>query len=118
MKTEKPSAVYRNRMGRYTDTVWLIWSNKWGCWYRDGCSGYTDDIAQAGLYDRATAALHYVDGPKRHRDTEPFPLSSVRAMLFRRRDEIERDASKKIAHINAALASRLHSSVGLSGDPA
>ena len=32
-KLGKPSADYRNRMERYPDTVWLIWSNKWNCWY-------------------------------------------------------------------------------------
>lgn len=103
----KPSAVYANRMQRYTDTVWLIWSNKWGLWYRDNCQGYTSDIAQAGLYDRQTAAQHYIEGPKRFRDVEPFPLSSVRALLFRRRDEIEREAASQITRINAALAGRL-----------
>ncbi|RSY83151.1 hypothetical protein DAH66_12850 [Sphingomonas koreensis] len=103
----KPSAVYANRLQRYPDTVWLIWSNKWGCWYRDKCQGYTDDIAQAGLYDRATASRHYITGPKKHRDVEPFPLSSVRTMLFRRRAEIEREASALIDRINAALAGRL-----------
>lgn len=106
-KPEKPSAVYANRMQRYADTVWLIWSNKWGCWYRDNCTGYTNDIAQAGLYDRTTAAQHYVDGPKACRDVEPFPLSTVRAMLMRRRDQITRDAASAIARIDAALSDHL-----------
>ena len=106
---EKPSAVYRNRMQRYPDTVWLIWSNKWGCWYRDNCHGYTDDIAQAGLYDRETAAKHYIDGPKRYRNVEPFPLSVVRSMLLRRKHQITREANAAVARINAALADRLAS---------
>lgn len=106
-KAVKPSAVYQNRMQRYSDSVWLIWSNKWGCWYRGGSSGYTNDVAQAGLYDRATAKLHYVDGPKRHRDVEPFPLSRVRAMLLRRRAQIKREAEEQIARLDAALAGRL-----------
>lgn len=103
----KPSAVYANRLQRYHDEVWLIWSNKWSCWYRADSKGYTSDIAQAGLYDRAAAASHYVSGPKRFRDVEPFPLQAVRAMLQRRRAEIERDAADKIAAIDAALAGRL-----------
>lgn len=103
----KPSAVYANRLARYPDTVWLIWSNKWGCWYRDNCAGYTSDIAQAGLYDREAAARHYVDGPKRHRDTEPFPLSAVRHQLERRKADIERESSEAIGRIDAALAGRL-----------
>lgn len=106
-KAIKPSAIYANRMQRYTDTVWLIWSNKWSCWYRDGCSGYTDDIAQAGLYSKAQAAQHYVSGPKRFRDVEPFPLCSVRGLLFHQRAKIVREAADKIAWIDAALASRL-----------
>lgn len=103
----KPSAVYANRLARYRDAVWLIWSNKWGCWYRDNHQGYTSDIAQAGLYNRDEAALHYVDGPKRLRHVEPFPISSVRAMLHRRRGDIEREAAQQIARIDAALSGRL-----------
>lgn len=109
MNCIKPSAVYRNRLLRYPDAVWLIWSNKWGCWYRDNCQGYTKDIAQAGLYDRDAARKHYIDHkyPKSYRDVEPFPLSSVRAALVRRREQIARDAASAIARIDAALAERL-----------
>lgn len=87
----KPSAVYRNRMQRYRDEVWLIWSNKWGCWYRAKSSGYTDDIAQAGLYTREEAAKHMQPPgtPKKHRDTEPFPISAVRHHIRRRREQLE-----------------------------
>lgn len=96
----KPSAVYANRMERYPDEVWLIWSNKRGCWYAPKCSGYTNDIARAGLYDRAKAAEHYC-GPvaKKYRDVEPFPLSSVRAMLLHRIEE----AHTEIAGIQALI---------------
>lgn len=90
MSGGKPSAVYANRMQRYPDEVWLIWSNKWGLWYRPDSAGYTNDIAQAGLYDRETAAQHY-DGPtvpKKYRDTEPFPLSSVQQLVRRRIERI------------------------------
>lgn len=104
MKCAKPSAVYKNRMQRYSDTVWLIWSNKNGCWYRANSQGYTTDIAQAGHFTRGEAARHMSDGPRKYRVTEPFPLFSVRAMLFRRRDEIEQEAAQKIGRINAALA--------------
>jgi hypothetical protein len=109
MKCDKPSAVYRNRLLRYSDEVWLIWSNKWGCWYRDNCQGYTDDIAKAGLYDRATAAAHYIDPkyPKSYRDIEPFPLSTVRAMLLLRREQIAREACQAVARIDATLTERL-----------
>lgn len=101
----KPSAVYKNRLQRYPDTVWLIWSNKWNCWYRSGCSGYTSDIAQAGLYDRQKAAEHY-DGPvpKKYRDTEPFPLSSVQAHIRRRIEDVRRELAERealLAHMTA-----------------
>jgi hypothetical protein len=84
----KPSAVYRNRMQRYSDDVWLIWSNKWGCWYRDKSQGYTADVAQAGLFDRSEATSHYTDPklPRSYRITEPFPLSSVRSRRDNRPD--------------------------------
>lgn len=89
----KPSAVYRNRMQRYPDKHWLIWSNKWGCWYRDNCQGYTSDISQAGVYNREEAAQHYCgDVPKKHRDVEPFPLSSVVAMMRLRAEQLIEDA--------------------------
>lgn len=109
MAGEKPSAVYRNRLQRYPDDVWLIWSNKWSCWYRDNEVGYTDDVALAGLYDRQTAAGHYTDPklPKAYRDTEPFPLSSVRKMLERRRVQVAQSAAASLARIDAALAGRL-----------
>lgn len=97
----KPSAVYRDRMERYDDEVWLIWSNKWGCWYRSECAGYTSDIAQAGLYGRETAAKHYCgDVPKRDRDVEPFPLSSVKRMINARIG----DACRQITDLDAIVA--------------
>lgn len=101
MGCTKPSAVYRNRMQRYPDEVWLIWSNKRGCWYAPDCCGYTTDIARAGLYDRAKAAEHYC-GPvaKKYRDVEPFPLSSVKAMMQRRIEA----AHAEIASIQALVA--------------
>lgn len=93
--SRKPSAVYANRMERYPDAVWLIWSNKWGCWYRDKCSGYTDDIAHAGLYDREVARRHYPGNvARRYRDVEPFPLSTVRAMIDRRKAELRAEVDR------------------------
>lgn len=79
--TLKPKMAYKGRMDR-ADSVWLIWSNKWGCWYRADSSGYTRDPMQAGLYTREQALEHY-DGPgtpRRYRDTEPFPVSVLRSM--------------------------------------
>jgi hypothetical protein len=100
----KPSAVYANRMQRYSDEVWLIWSNKWGCWYRPKCQGYTNDIGQAGLYDRETAARHYPGAvPRKHRDVEPFPLSSVRRLLGRRAEQARAEAEQAEA-LAATLA--------------
>lgn len=94
--SSKPKAVYAGRLERYPDAVWLIWSNKWNCWYRANSCGYTADVTQAGLYTREEAAKHY-DGPatpRRNRDTEPFPMSAVRAEVRRallgRRLQLER----------------------------
>jgi len=77
----KPKGVvYKGRIERHPDKVWLIWSNKWGCWYRPNSQGYTSDILQAGLFDRETAASHMDAWPSKRaeRTTEPFPLSAVR----------------------------------------
>lgn len=90
----KPSAVYRNRMQRYADERWLIWSNKWGCWYRPNCAGYTRDLEHAGIYDRETAARHYLGNvPRKHRDVEPFPVSAAAHMLRRRAEELREQAA-------------------------
>lgn len=97
----KPKLVYKDRLERFSDAHWLIWSNKWGCWYRSDSSGYTSDIAQAGIYDRATAALHYdgPDRPKACRDTEPFPVSSVRRHIDLCEREIEASYEQAVANI-------------------
>lgn len=104
----KPSAVYRNRMERYADTVWLIWSNKRGCWYRAESSGYTSDVAQAGTYTRAEAARHMSIGPKKYRDTEPFPLSCVKAYMRRRVAALVEQNEALIAHLTAFVGSVSH----------
>lgn len=50
------------RMGSQPDN-WLIWSRKWRLWHRrdsEGrAAGYTDSIAEAGLFDRAKAAAYH-----------------------------------------------------------
>lgn len=106
--TGKPSAVYRNRMERYPDEWWLIWSNKWGCWYRANGRGYTDHIDMAGIYSREQAALHMApEGtPKKHRDTEPFPISVVRAHIRFRRlllDAEHFEASARLDQLDRCL---------------
>jgi len=101
----KPNLVYKDRMTRHDDETWLIWSNKWGCWYRSVSSGYTSDIAQAGLYDRRDAMLHY-DGPqkpRKHRDTEPFPISAVRKHLEICRRQTILDFEKRMSLIDGKL---------------
>lgn len=56
------------------ERCWLIWSRKWNCWHRrstqGGACGYTDDLAQAGLFERRTADA-YNDGW----DSEAFHVS-------------------------------------------
>ncbi|MCW2763406.1 MAG: hypothetical protein JWR85_3607 [Marmoricola sp.] len=71
----KPRMSYKRRM-EAPDALWVIWSNKWCRWYRADSCGYTADIIQAGLYTREQALEHYEPhAPRRHRDTEPFPIS-------------------------------------------
>lgn len=71
---------------------WLIWSNHWGRWHRrsddGGACGYTDDIAQAGLFEYPKAN-EYHDGPG-GRD-EAKPAWSVAHQLRERRRQIRRD---------------------------
>lgn len=93
----KPQLAYKGRMERHDDAAWLIWSNKRGCWYRPGSAGYTSDIAQAGIYTKDEAFQHY-DGPetpREYRDTEPFPISSVRRHVALARRALEAEYAKR-----------------------
>ena len=99
--TAKPQLTYKGRMERHSDTAWLIWSNKRGCWYRPESRGYTLDIAQAGIFDKAEAAKHY-DGPevpRRFRDTEPFPISAARRHIDLCARDIDRTYIQQMANI-------------------
>lgn len=101
MSGGKPQCPYKGRMDRHTDKVWLIWSNKWGCWYRANSQGYTAHLEHAGLFDRETAARHFNERtPKRYRDTEPFPLSVVRAKIDARIAELEDQAASTLKAID------------------
>lgn len=78
---------YKHRMGEPA-RHWLIWSNKWGCWYRANSAGYTQDVLQAGIYTRDEALQHYEPTtPRKNRCTEPFPLTAVRRDMRRAVDE-------------------------------
>ena len=110
----KPNLVYKGRMDKFADAYWLIWSNKWGCWYRPDSAGYTSDIAQAGIYTREQAVRHY-DGPgtpKKYRDTEPFPISAVRRHI----DLCERDVEAEYAQ-NMARVAKLRDALNASPTP-
>lgn len=54
---------------------WLIWSHHWNCWHQrsseGGASGYTDDIAQAGVFDERMARAYH--DPPPHRRDEAVP---------------------------------------------
>ncbi|WP_343546747.1 hypothetical protein [Sphingobium yanoikuyae] len=99
--TAKPQLTYKGRMERHSDTAWLIWSNKWGCWYRANSAGYTSDIAQAGIYTKEEAATHYdgPDVPRRFRDTEPFPISAARRHIDLCARDIDRTYIQQMANI-------------------
>ena len=75
----KPKMGYKRRMER-DDAHWVIWSNKWMCWYRAKSQGYTNDPLQAGIFTRDEALTHFEpERPRSHRITEPFPLSVLRS---------------------------------------
>lgn len=100
----KPSAVYANRMQRYPDTVWLIWSNKRSAWYRPESAGYTGDITKAGLFDRDEAAQHMRTGPRKYRDTEPFPMAAVRQKVRRAVEAMRAEVRATEARLAGFLA--------------
>ena len=102
MSGKPKGVVYKGRIERYPDETWLIWSNKWGCWYRPKSQGYTDDLLQAGLFDREKAAQHMepLTAPRSHRDTEPFPISAVAKHIRQRRAEFEDRVAKERAALD------------------
>lgn len=109
MKATKPQLAYKNRMVRHFDAVWLIWSNKWGCWYRPNSRGYTHNIAEAGLFSKEEALMHYTPPkyPRSYRETEPFPLSAARRHVRRERqlmDERHTNERANLVRLEQALA--------------
>lgn len=64
---------------------WLIWSYYHNCWHRrsaDGrAAGYTDDVAQAGVFDERTARAYHDTAPKRYRRDVSVPAAKVAAAL-------------------------------------
>lgn len=103
----KPRLAYKGRMERHADAFWLIWSNKWGSWYRSESCGYTRDIAQAGIYTKTEAATHFdgTETPRNCRDTEPFPISAIRRHI----DQCEREAGHQYKERKAGFAALRYS---------
>jgi hypothetical protein len=72
--------------------VWLIWSHYHGAWHcrsaQGGACGYTDDIARAGLFERAKAN-DYNDGDRNEafHFSEKLPL--VEAAIRRHNEAID-----------------------------
>lgn len=79
---------------------WLIWSKYWRAWHRKsvagGASGYTDDIAEAGLFPRSVAVQYnddrdtpyhvcekafLIDAAIRKHDAALTKLTAIRAIL-------------------------------------
>lgn len=77
---------------------WLIWSYYWNCWHvrssTGGAAGYTSDLAQAGVFDEATARGYHDTGPRRHRRDVSIPAARVKAAMLHRLAQMtaERDA--------------------------
>ena len=85
------------------ERCWFIWSKKWNCWHRrsesGGACGYTDDIAQAGIFVRAKA-VEYHDGY----DNEAFHVSERLAQIDRR-IAAHRTEADLIANLASAASS-------------
>lgn len=88
---------------------WLIWSYHWNCWHMSSstgsAAGYTNDIAQAGLFDERTARAYH--DPPPHRRDEAVPARKAIKELHGRLGALTaaRDAfAAKVASVEAALA--------------
>jgi hypothetical protein len=73
---------------------WLIWSHRWNSWHckssTGGAAGYSDDIAQAGVFDYEVAkAYHDADRTPRWVDNEAVPGSRLLKDMEQRLAEIE-----------------------------
>jgi hypothetical protein len=110
LRASIPSARNRDHRGRFLRSVrmtpdgsceWLIWSKYWRAWHRKsrqgGACGYTDDIAEAGLFPREMAVAYNDD-----RDT-PYHVSEKMFLI-----------TAAIAKHEAALASLRQLSSGKS----
>ena len=64
---------------------WLIWSYHWNCWHRrssdGGAAGYTNDVAQAGVFDERVARAYHDAGPRKYRRDVSVPAAKVAASL-------------------------------------
>lgn len=90
---------------------WLIWSHYWGRWHRrsedGGASGYTDDIARAGVFDFDKARAYH-DREIKHGRNEAIPAARTIVELEGRLESLtaERDAfAEKVEQFRAAIAS-------------
>jgi hypothetical protein len=91
-----------------TEGPWLIRSHYWGRWHRrghdGGACGYTDDIAEAGIFglDKA-ASYHDWQTPNGRNEAIPTKRYAKQMAARLREMEAERDAyAAKLATLKAA----------------
>lgn len=88
---------------------WLIWSYYHGCWHRrsaeGGACGYTQDVAQAGVFDERVARAYHDTGPKRHRRDVSIPAARVKAAL-RHAAAVKRSEADQLEATIALIAGR------------
>lgn len=101
--------IKRLRMTPEDSREWLIWSRYHGAWHRrsadGGACGYTNDIAQAGLFVRAKANS-YNDGDR----NEAFHVSERVEQLLYAREQLE----IRMENVTAALT--MASALAAKGD--
>lgn len=85
---------------------WMIWSHYWGRWHRRGsdgaASGYTDDIARAGVFD-LSKAREYHDLEPNGRD-EAIPRHRVLEKMEVRAAEIAAEHAAALEKLRVARA--------------
>jgi hypothetical protein len=90
-------SVRRRRPVNEAEGPWLIWSHYWGSWHRrsdtGGAAGYTNDVAQAGVFDFAKAREYHDYQFPNGRD-EAVPRHRVKKLLQARAKELEAERQK------------------------
>lgn len=86
----------------HTDRTWLIWSNQWGTWWRDGGNGYTSDLTMAGRFTEQEARSRAAGGLSDAGHARNLPIDGSGLSIVSNVGEIVRGLTEQIERANHA----------------